>query len=434
MVVEREMSLAQTVTPSMWALFIAAAVAIGILAGVYPAFVLSSYNPVKVLKGIMRARPATGFSIRNSLVVVQFSIATVLIVSTLFMVKQLRYISNKDIGFDKEQVMIVSMNATSNDHYEVMKDELRKKQGVLDVTAFSSRLGQNIGQMGAQYVTATGEKKKLSISHLVVDYNYLDFFNIKITGGRSFSKAFSDTAGRSYIINETLAKELETNSVIGTPYAAGWLDKMGSVIGVVRDFNFNSLHNKIEPLYISMQNWQYHEMAVKLRPSQLEAGIASVKEVWGRLVQDMPLQYTFLDEHLATMYKSDAQVSKIITILTALSIIIACLGLFGMALFLINTRIKEIGIRKVLGAGEATIAAMLSRGFLKPVAISLLISLPLAWYFVNKWLEDFAYRVTLSWWVFAAAALLALLIALITVSVQAVRAAAANPVKSLRTD
>ena len=288
--------------------------------------------------------------------------------------------------------------------------------------------------MGAQYITRTGEKKKLSISHLVVDYNYLDFFNIKVTGGRNFSRAFSDTAGRSYIVNETLAKELETEAVIGTPYAAGWLDKMGSVIGVVRDFNFNSLHNKIEPLYISMQNWQFHEMAVKLKPSQLEGGIASVKDVWSKLVPDMPLQYTFLDEHLATMYKSDTQVSKIITILTVLAIIIACLGLFGMALFLINTRIKEIGIRKVLGAGETTIAAMLSRGFLKPVAISLLISLPLAWYVVSTWLEDFAYRVTLSWWVFALAGMLALLIALVTVSVQAIRAASANPVKSLRTD
>ena len=433
-IVEREMSLAQTVTPMMWLLFVAAAVSIGILAGVYPAFVLSSYNPVIVLKGILRARPMNGFSIRNSLVVVQFSIATVLIVSTLFMVKQLRYINNKDIGFDKEQVMIISMNATSNKQYEVMKEELRKEAPVKDVTAFSSRLGQNIGQMGAKYIAGSGEKKKLSISHLVVDYNYLDFFNIKIAAGRSFSKAFADTAGHSYIVNETLAKELETNEVIGTPYAAGWLENMGSVIGVVKDFNFNSLHNKVAPLYISMQNWQFHEMAVRLKPSQVEQGIASVKNVWSKLVPDMPLQYTFLDEHLATMYKSDMQVSKIITVLTVLAILIACLGLFGMALFLINTRIKEIGIRKVLGAGETTIAAMLSRGFLKPVAISLLISLPLAWYFVSTWLEDFAYRVTLSWWVFATAGLLALLIALVTVSVQALRAASANPVESLRTD
>ena len=350
------------------------------------------------------------------------------------MLQQLNYLSKKDIGYDKDQVVVLSMNATSNKKYSLLKDEFKKNKDILNVTAFNIMLGKEIGSMGSHYRTDKGETKDLSVSHLVVDMNYLDFFNIKLAAGRNFSKEFSDTAGHSYIINETLAKVLETKTAIGTPYGGNWLKETGSVIGVTKDFNFNSLHNKIAPLYISIQNWDFRLMAVKLKQGNTGQVIAFIKEQWQKHVPDMPLDYTFLDEHLNSLYQSDKQVSQVVSILTVLAIIIACLGLFGVALYNIETRIKEIGIRKVLGASIGNITRLLSKQFLKPVFIALIISFPVAWWAINKWLQDFAYRIDINAWVFIASGFMALLIAFLTVSLQSVKAAAGNPVKSLRTE
>ena len=418
----------------LWYLFIAIAIGIGILAGIYPALFLSSYKPMRVLKGIGTLSSNRGVSLRNVFVVVQFTIAAALIVSTFLMVQQLNFIKNKDMGFDKEQVVVIPMNANANKNYEALKNDLKKSSDVLNVTAFNIILGDEFGSMGSHYKTEKGETKDLSISHLVVDQNYLDFFKIKMIAGRNFSSEFSDTAGHSYIINETLAKQLETKHPVGTPFAANWIKEMGSVIGVTSDFNFNSLHSKIAPLYISMQNWDYRTMAVRIKPGSNEKSIATIEQLWKKYVPDMPLSYTFLDEHLITLYQSDRQLSRLVSLLTALAIIIACLGLFGVALYTTEMRKLEIGIRKVMGASVGNISALLSKQFLKPVLLALVIAFPIAWICINKWLQDFAYHIKITAWIFVAASLVAIFTAYITIIFQVIKAANANPVNNLRTE
>ncbi len=413
---------------------LALAMGVGILSGIYPSIFMASYQPVKVLKGIIRSPIHSKWSLRNVLVVSQFSIAIILIVCTLLIVQQLNFVKNKDIGFDKDWILTLKMNQTANKKFETLKAELVKNKNIMAVTGYNQRLGNNISQMGANYINDRGENKHLALSHLVVDYDYLQLFNIKLIKGRNFSKDMQDDQGRSYIINETLANQLETKQPVGTEYSAAWLKQMGHVIGVVKDFNFNSLHSKIAPLYISIMGWDYTEIAVKIKPGNVTQDINYIKDKWQSLVTDMPFSYSFLDDHMNSMYDTDQRAGKVVTILTVLAIIIACLGLFGIALFNIQTKTKEIGIRRVLGAGVGNITGLLSKEFLKPVLIALLIAVPVAWWAMNKWLEDFAYRIHISWIVFVAAGCIALVLALVTISFQTIRAAIANPVMSLRTE
>jgi putative ABC transport system permease protein len=431
--IQRNIILYDESTLYLWLLLIILAIVIGLISGIYPALILSSFKPLRVLKGVLYSNNNSG-SLRNVFVIIQFTIASVLIITTLLMYKQLKFIKNKDIGFVKEQIIVLPMNTNANKNYESFKNELKANTNVRDVTAFNIVLGNEFGSMGSRYKSSNGEIKSLSVSHLVVDLNYLDFFKIKLLEGRSFSKEFSDTAGHSYIINETLAKQLETKKVIGTPYAANWIQQLGSIIGVSKDFNFNSLHNKVAPLYISMQNWDFRSMAVKLKEGNKDKGLAYVELLWKKYVPDMPFTYTFLDEHLNSLYQSDQQISEAVTILALLGIIIACLGLFGVALFTIQTRRKEIGIRKVLGASIGDITFLLSRKFLLLVMIALIISFPIAWTAINKWLQEFAYHIKINIEFFVVSSLIALLAALITISVQVIRAANSNPVNNLRVE
>jgi putative ABC transport system permease protein len=418
----------------LWIGLISLSIIVGFLSGVYPAIFISSYQPIKVLKGVINTSSKKGFSLRNFLVVTQFAIAVILIVSTLIIIQQLNFIKNKDIGFDKDQVITLPMNKTANEKFEVLKAEFLKDPNIIGMTGYNQRLGNNINQMGADYITDKGEKKHLSVSHLVVDYDYLSFYKIKLIAGRDFSKNRGDDNGRSYIINETLAKELETKNPVGTSYAASWIKDMGQVIGVTNDFNFNSLHSKIAPLYISILGWDYNEIAVKLKPGTIKSSLVHIKRTWESMVPDMPFSYSFLDEHLNNLYDTDQRAKKIVSILTFLAIAIAGLGLFGVALFNIETRTKEIGIRKTLGANVLVITQQLVKEFLKPVIIALIIAFPLSWIVMDKWLENFAYRINISWWTFAIAGISVVLVSLITVSWQTIRAARVNPVKSLRTE
>jgi putative ABC transport system permease protein len=433
-IVQRDIHFDLFTDPRLWLGLLALALITGMLAGFYPALLLSSYRPVTVLKGVIRTSGSKRWSLRNVLVISQFAIAVVLIVSTLLIVQQLNYIKDRDIGFDQEHIITMTMNKTANEHFDLLKTELLKNSDIVDVTGYNQRLGNNINQMGAEYVNDSGEQKHLSLSHLVVDYDYLNLYNIKLKEGRNFSKDMQDEKGRSYIINETLANEMGVKHPVGTPYKAAWLKEMGRVIGVAKDFNFNSLHSKIAPLYISMQDWDFNEIAVKLKAGSTEKDLAYVKSKWQSLVPDLPFSYSFLDEHMAQLYETDRRVSKVVSISTALAVIIACLGLFGIVLFNIQSRTKEIGIRKVLGANVATITSLLSMEFLRPVLIALLIAFPVAWWLMNKWLQDFAYRIEISWIVFLLSGLAAVLIALVTISFQTVKAAITNPVKSLRTE
>lgn len=419
---------------------IAATVLVGMLAGLYPAGYLASFEPVKVLKG----SPQTGRNrgtLRNILVVGQFTAAVFLIIATVFALKQLRFMQTRDRGFNGDQVMLIRLDNETNKKYDVIKQDMLGNSLVSGVTASQQRLGGNIHQGGVRF-HGSGPVRELTSSGVVVDKDYLRVYKIPIIAGRDFS-ADKEGNAREYVINETLARELlkddkkgaTTASLIGKMFGYGGMDSTGRIVGVAKDFNFNSLHHKIETLMMfNQKDWGYGEISVRINGNRAKEAVAFVETVWNRHVTGHPFKYSFLDEHFARIYKADQQVSLVVGVLAGLAIIISCLGLFGLASFAAERRIKEIGIRKVLGATVENIVMMLSKDFVKLVIIANLIAWPIAWYGVHTWLKDFAYRINISGWVFMIAGIIAVAIALFTVSFQAIRAGRMNPVQSLRSD
>src|SRR5688572_4760205 len=435
---QRQLRLPLTDLPLMF-LLLGATIIVGIFAGLYPAGYLSSFKPIRVLKGsIQTGRSKSTF--RNILVVGQFTGAVLLIIGTVFAMQQLRYMQTKDPGFNRDQVMIVPLNRITSGKYDALKQELLTNTAVSSVTASQQTLGNNLHQSGMVF-HGEGPARELTSSQVVVDPDYLTLYKIPIIAGRNFTNDVNDNA-RAYIINETMAKELlkdqpkaSYETLIGKNYGFGGMDSTGFIAGVARDFNFNSLHHKIETLSIFCQkDWGYGEVSVRINGTEARDAINHISSSWKKVNPDQPFEYRFLDEHFAEMYTADRAVSKVVGILAGLAILISCLGLFGLALYSAERRVKEIGIRKVLGASVQNITTMLSKDFIRLVLVSNLIAWPLAWIGVSRWLQDFAYRVPVNWWVFIAAGSIALLIALLTVSLQAIKAAIANPVKSLRTE
>ncbi len=436
---QRELVLPLFSNPWLLLLMLAGTAIVGLIAGLYPAAYLSSFRPVAVLKNALQSGSNKG-GLRNILVVTQFTGAVFLIIATVFAVKQLRFMQEKDPGFSREQVIVIPLNNTANKNYQTIKESLLENTQIKGVTASQQRLGNNLHQTGVRF-HGNGPVRELTSSQVVVDHDYLSLYDIKLVAGKNFSSEPSENAS-TYIINESLAKELlkddpkaSVESVLGKMFGFGGMDSSGRIIGVAKDFNFNSLHHKIETLCIfNQKNWGFGEMSVKINGSNAREAIAYIKNTWTKLVPDIPFDYKFLDEHFEEMYRADNQVSKIVAVLAGLAIIIACLGLFGLASYSAERRTKEVGIRKVLGAGVFNLAALLSGSFIKLVTISIVIAWAIAWFVLDKWLQDFAYRINISWWVFVVAGIVAILIAVITVSFQAIRAALSNPVKSLRTE
>ena len=435
---QRELDLPLDNVP-MVLLIIGATMVVGLFAGLYPAGYLSSFKPIRVLKGSIQTGKSKS-TLRNFLVVGQFTGAVLLIIGTVFATRQLRYMQTKDPGFNRDQVMILPLNRITSGKYDALKQELLSNTAVSSVTASQQRLGNNLHQAGMRF-HGKGPMRELTSSQVVVDPDYLTLYKIPIIAGRNFTHDVSDNA-RAYIVNEAMAKELlkddpkaSYETLIGKRYGFGGMDSTGFIAGVASDFNFNSLHHKIETLTIFCQkDWGYSEVSIRINGAAAQNAIDHVANAWKKVNPDQPFEYSFLDEHFKELYDADRAVSKVVGILAGLAILISCLGLFGLASYSAERRVKEIGIRKVLGASVQNIAGMLSRDFLRLVLISTLIAWPIAWFGVTRWLQDFAYRVPVSWWVFIMAAGIALFIALFTVSFQAVKAAIANPVKSLRTE
>ncbi|MCB0287036.1 MAG: ABC transporter permease [Calditrichaeota bacterium] len=433
-IIDRELTISVLTKPDLMASLLAVTVLAGLLSGIYPAIFLSSFKPVKVLKGSAGVNTTdTGKQspLRNILVVSQFTIAIVFIIGTILTIQQLNFMRAKNPGFNREQVLLIDMNTTANKKYDVLKREFRNLGGVKDVTGSMQRLGNNIHQMGIRIATVdslTG----MSPSQLSVDYNYLSFYEIELAEGRAFSEEYSTERQSAFIINETLAEKLGWDSPLGKSLRLGGDDSLGTIIGVVKDFNFNSMHHKIESLVLNVRDWGYSEMSVKVLPENMTETIAALQQKWNRIVPDHPFQYSFLDEHFEQLYRSDKQVTEIVGIIAALAIFIACLGLFGLSTIITKQRTKEISIRKVLGASVPSLCLMLSKHFVLLTGIANLIAWPLAYVILSRWLENFAYRVEINWWIFAIAGTAVLVISLITVSWQAIKAALANPVKSLR--
>ncbi len=437
---DKNLTLSFTAMPWLLPGLLLLGLVVGILAGSYPAFFLSSFKPTTVLKGGSNpGRFASGrrsISLRGTLVVVQFCISIILIVGTTVVYQQLRFIQNAKLGYDKEQVLVLQETYRLGQNEALLKKQLLQDSRVVDATisgyvpagpSFNNNFmvyGDNkVGQFikGVRYA---------------VDEDYIPTLGMEMVVGRNFSPTFgTDSSG--VIINETAAKQMgwgqdALGHTITNPNNDGTRDVF-HVVGVVKDFNFKSLHERIGPLMLTLGN-NNGAMLVKVKTRDIPALLESIEKQWNTLAVDAPIAYSFLEENFAATYRAEQKTGQILGLFAGLTIFVACLGLFGLATFTAEQRTKEIGVRKVLGASVSGIVALLSKDFLKLVAISIVIASPIAWYTMHFWLQDFAYKIDISWWVFALAGLLAVGIALFTVSFQSVRAALANPVESLRSE
>ena len=427
----RQLTFFAILAPERLAILLVMTLVLGLLAGIYPSFYMTSFKMSSILKGGSKSESKSLF--RSSLVVIQFGLALAMIVSTLIVLQQLSFMQNKDIGFDKDQMMLVDMNKEVNEKFVTLKEELLKSRFVEGVTASGQRLGNNFHQWGLKVKADTGIVN-ITPSNVNVDYDYLKVYGIKLKDGRSFSKDNARDNGFSFVINESLAKELAMKETVGTQAGHGWYknDSLGTIIGVVEDFNFNSLHHKINTLSMVVHaDWGYDEMSIKIDGANATAAINEVKEIWGKNIT-YPFSYTFLDQHFDNLYRSDAQMSAVVTIMATLAILISCMGLFGLVTITVSKKIKEIGIRKTLGASEFQITALLSKNFLLLILVSFILASPVTYWLLSSWLQEFAYRIAINPLLFLLGGLIALVIALATISYHTIRSARANPVKALR--
>lgn len=424
----------------VWGLvLVGVTVLLGIAAGFYPSLYMAAFNTVRVLKGNQQAASRSVF--RSSLLVVQFGLAVALIVSTLIVLQQLNFMRNKDVGFTIEQMMLVDikdMSDEANHNFYVLKHELEACPYVLGVTGAAQRLGANFDQQDFKVKTDSG-MHTITPSNLSVDYDYLEVYGIKLKEGRSFSKDYRSEDGRAFIVNEALVKALGLSHPLGTPAGHEWYpdDSLGTIIGVVEDFNFNSLHHKVDPLAIVVHPfWGHHEVTLKLKAQEghMADAVAAVKAIYEQHVQNWPFQYSFLDEHFDNVYRVDQQMGQMVASMAVLAILIASMGLFGLAAIITKRKVKEIGVRKVLGAPVSHITYILSKDFMRLIVLASLLFSPVTYFLLEHWLQHFAFRISINPFVFISGGVLALLIAMATIGFHVVRAALENPVKALKTE
>lgn len=425
--------------PAIWLWIAGLTITTGILSGLYPAFYLSSFKPVKVLKGKL-LNNFSAVTIRKGLVVFQFTISICLVLGAIVIMKQLHYLDNQPLGFNKNQQIVLplqSQDAVKN--YTAVKNELLKIPGIKKVTSGSSYPG--IANVEDLLFFADGKTKKdiVDVRLANVEPNYIETLGFKVIAGRGFGKEFTADSN-SIVLNETAIKELgyDVKTAIGRKIHFDLREDLrGSfqIIGVVKDFNYESLYNSIKPFgFNTYFGNRYNYIIANVSATNYSSILKSAESIWNRINKGTPFMYSFLDKDFQQNYEKDQRASGIVGYFTIIAIVIACLGLFGLSAFSAEQRTREIGIRKVLGASVSNVIALLSKEFIKLVLIAIVIASPIAWFAMNKWLQDFAFRITISWWMFVIAGIIAMVIALITVSFQAIKAALMNPTKSLRAE
>ena len=410
---------------------VAITVFVGFVSGSYPALLLSKLQPATALRTTSGITIDGHITLRKALVVFQFTISIILIVGTIIISNQLSFLQNKKLGFDKEQLLAVSLRGTKlRENPNALKNELLKLTGVEGVTVASDYPGSLIN-VYPFFADETGKSDRQDLPAFFADHDFLSVMGIELIEGREISPELASDSTEAFILNQAAVKKFGWAAAVGKRFRFGE-DRQGRVVGVVNDFHYLSLHERVMPAVIHVWPFWYEYMLIKVHPENMARTLSGIENLWREFTNNRPFEFSFVDETLDQLYRSEERLSHMFQWFAGLAIFIACLGLFGLAAFNAEQRTKEVGIRKVLGASVAGIVNLLSMEFVKLVVVANLIAWPIAWFALNYWFQNFAYRVNINWWVFLLAGGLALVIALLAVSTQAIKAALANPVQSLR--
>ncbi|WP_420151135.1 ABC transporter permease [Spirosoma sp.] len=405
-----------------------------VLAGGYPAAVLSGFSPWAALKGALPVRAQGNYSIRQALIVLQFVVCQALIVGALVVSAQVRYLHEADLGFKKDNVVVVTLPNPQKERREAFKNELLQYPEIKSVSASHQPPSSRLLYGGSFKMDDKAEWADYPVRERVADADYLKTYGLELVAGRNLSPG--DTI-REYLVNEAFLKKMnirDPQKILGRKMQYYLSPVALPIVGVVKDFHLRSLHDEIQPCFIACHSPFFQEAGIRVSGHDPAQTLQRIRQVWEKLYPNEVFEYAYLDEQLAKFYETESLIFRLVNTFTGIAILICCLGLYGLVSFVVTQRTKEIGIRKVLGASVASIVTLLSKDFVKLVLLAILIASPIAWYVMNQWLNDFAYKIAIDWWLFVLSGLLAIGIALLTVSFQSIRAAVVNPVKSLRSE